>query len=86
MFGFHAYMYGQVSDAYLQRAFFLEALCLRYRVPLAAVALQFSLCDHRIASTIVGISRPERLQETVKLTQHILPEDIWKEITEIPRN
>ena len=79
------YMYGRASDAYLQRAFSLEALCLRYRVPLAAVALQFSLRDPRIASTIVGISRPERLQETVKLAQHVLPEEIWEEIADKER-
>ena len=77
------YMYGQASDAYLQRAFSLEALCLRYGVPLAAVALQFSLRDPRIASTIVGVSKPERLQKTVELAQQVLPEDIWKEIAEL---
>ena len=78
------YMYGQASNAYLQRAFSLEALCQRYHVPLAAVALQFSTRDPRIASTIVGISKPERLQETVRLAQHVLPENIWQEIAEIP--
>lgn len=78
------YMYGQASEAYLQRAFSLETLCLRYQVPLAAVALQFSLRDARIASTIVGISKPERLQETVRLAQFVLPEQIWEEIAKIP--
>jgi D-threo-aldose 1-dehydrogenase len=77
------YMYGQASDAYLQRAISLEALCLGYQVPLAAVALQFSLRDPRIASTIVGISKPERLHETVGLAQQALPKDIWEEIAEL---
>ena len=79
------YMYGRASDAYLQRAFSLEALCLRYHVPLATVALQFSLRDTRIASTIVGISKLERLQETVELAQQAIPEDIWKEIADKER-
>jgi D-threo-aldose 1-dehydrogenase len=78
------YMYGQASDAYLQRAVSLEALCQRYHVPLAAVALQFSLRDPRIASTIVGISKPERIQETVGLAQYVLPEAIWEEIAALP--
>ncbi len=77
------YMYGQAPDAYLQRAFSLEALCLRYQVPLAAVALQFSIRDPRITSTIVGISKPERLQETIWLSQMDLPAGIWEEIVEI---
>jgi len=79
------YMYGRASDAYLQRAFSLEALCLRYQVPLAAVALQFSLRDPRLASTIVGISKPERLLETVELAQQVLPKDIWEEIADKER-
>ncbi|HEY0755975.1 MAG TPA: aldo/keto reductase [Ktedonobacteraceae bacterium] len=80
------YMYSQASDTYLRRAFSLEALCLRYQVPLAAVALQFSLRDPRIASTIVGISKPERLQETVELAQQVLPENLWEEIEELMWN
>ena len=78
------YMYDQASDAHLQRAFSLEALCQRYHVPLAAVALQFSLRDPRIASTIVGISKPERIQETLRLAQLHIPEDLWEEIAALP--
>lgn len=78
------YMYGQASDAHLQRAFSLEALCQRYDVPLAAVALHFSLRDPRIASTIVGISKPERIQETLRLAQLPIPEDLWEEIAALP--
>ena len=64
------YAYGQASDAYLERAFALEALCQEHGVPLAAVALQFSLRDPRIVSTIVGISKPERLAQTLALAQY----------------
>jgi D-threo-aldose 1-dehydrogenase len=76
------YMYDQAPETYLHRAFALEALCQRYGVPLAAAALQFSLRDPRIASTIIGISKPERLQETLRLAQPI-PEQLWEEIAEV---
>ncbi|HLL78204.1 MAG TPA: aldo/keto reductase, partial [Ktedonobacteraceae bacterium] len=39
------YMYGQASPELLERAERMEAACERYGVPLAAAALQFSLCD-----------------------------------------
>lgn len=78
------YMYGPASDAYLQRAFALEALCQDAGMPLAAAALQFSLRDSRIVSTIVGISQQERLQETIRLAQMAVPEILWKEIARIP--
>jgi D-threo-aldose 1-dehydrogenase len=77
------YMYDQASEVYLHRAFALEAICQRHAIPLAAVALQFSLRNPRIASTIVGISRTERLQETLRLAQHPIPQDLWEEIAEI---
>jgi D-threo-aldose 1-dehydrogenase len=50
------YMYGEASLQVLVRAFNMEERCHRYNVPLAAVALQFSLWDVRVTSTIVGIT------------------------------
>jgi D-threo-aldose 1-dehydrogenase len=45
--------------------------------------LQFSLRDPRIVSTVVGMTKPERVQETVALAQHSIPEALWKEIEKI---
>jgi D-threo-aldose 1-dehydrogenase len=61
----------------------MEALCQRYALPLAAAALQFSLRDPRISSTIVGISRPERIAETITLAQYPIPEAFWEELVSI---
>jgi D-threo-aldose 1-dehydrogenase len=77
---FPRYMYGQASEDLLKRAFQLETLCTRYQIPLAAVALQFSLRDPRIASTIVGVSRPERIPETVVLAEYPIPAALWDEL------
>jgi D-threo-aldose 1-dehydrogenase len=74
------YAYGQASGAYLDRAFALETLCQRHNVPLAAVALQFSLRDPRIVSTIVGISKPERLAQTLALARFPISPVVWDEI------
>ena len=77
------YMYGAASEDMLRQARLMEAACTRYQVPLAAAALHFSLRDPRITSTIIGISRPERLAATVALTQQEIPEDLWKELETI---
>jgi len=74
------YMYGPAPAEYLRRAAALEALCQRYQVPLAAVALQFSLRDPRIVSTIVGMSKPERLAETLALARTPIPEELWQDV------
>ena len=52
------YCYAPASEAILARAREIEALCRRYGTPLAVAALQFSLRDARVASTIVGLSAP----------------------------
>ena len=47
--------------------------------------LPVSLRDVRIASTIVGISRPECLSETLRLAQLSVPEELWAELDTIYR-
>lgn len=71
------YMYDEAPQVLIERARQLEALCQRYQVPLAALALQFSLRDPRITSTIVGMTRPERVAETIALAHHPIPDELW---------
>src|SRR5205823_10227904 len=80
------YMYGQASPDLLRRARQMEEACKRHGLPLAAAALQFSLRDARITSTIVGITRPERLAETLKLAQHPISDELWAELDSIYRS
>lgn len=74
------YMYEEAPQDLLRRAKAMEKTCQRHDVPLAAAALQFSLRDPRITSTIVGLSKPERLNETVQLAQYPIPEALWGEL------
>jgi D-threo-aldose 1-dehydrogenase len=77
------YMYGQASAEQLRRAAALEALCQRYAVPLAAVALQFSLRDARLVATIVGMTKPERVAETLALARAPIPDELWRDVAEL---
>jgi D-threo-aldose 1-dehydrogenase len=58
----------------------MEAACARHGVPLAAAALQFSLRDPRIASTVVGFSRPERVDACVAHADTAIPDELWPEL------
>jgi D-threo-aldose 1-dehydrogenase len=42
--------------------------------------VQFSLREPRIISTIVGMSRPERIDQTVELATLPTPEALWGEL------
>jgi D-threo-aldose 1-dehydrogenase len=71
------YAYQDATDDVVDRARRIEALCREAGVPMAAVALQFSMRDSRIHSTIVGMSKPERLQQTVELASRAIPDGLW---------
>jgi D-threo-aldose 1-dehydrogenase len=71
------YAYQEAPDLIVERARAMAAICAEYNVPLAAAALQFSLRDPRITSTIIGMTRPERIAQTVELANHAIPDAIW---------
>lgn len=78
------YVYRNADEAILNRARRLQEICERHHVPLGAVALQFSLRDSRITSTIVGMARPEMIEETVLFAQYRIPDEVWEEIATVP--
>lgn len=77
------YSYVPASSDLLERATRMEDICRYNGVPLAAAALQFSLRDPRIVSTIVGVSRAERIRQMVDLANHPIPEHVWAELEEV---
>jgi len=78
------YAYQEAAGELVARAERLEALCARHGVPLAAAALQFSLREGRITSTIVGLDRPELVTRTLELAQQPIPAALWDELATIP--
>lgn len=79
------YCYAPASEATLTRVREMERLCASRDVPLAAAALQFSLRESRIASTIVGMSEPGRLEQTIALAECLVPDDLWEELLHLAR-
>jgi len=71
------YAYRPASADLRARAERIAELCMQYGVPLGAAALQFSLHDPRIAATVVGISRAERLAQIGTLAHHPIPDAFW---------
>jgi D-threo-aldose 1-dehydrogenase len=74
------YAYQEAPAEMIDRVRRMDEICRRYEVPLAAAALQFSLRDRRILSTIVGMSRPERIAQTLELARHPIPDALWPEL------
>jgi D-threo-aldose 1-dehydrogenase len=74
------YAYKQADEDQIEQVRQIQAVCQSHGVPLAAAALQFSLRDPRIDSTIIGMSRPERVAQTVALASHPIPAEMWTEL------
>jgi D-threo-aldose 1-dehydrogenase len=78
------YVYQEASEEMLAPVRRIEAICAKHRIPVGAAALQFSLRDPRIASTICGVSKPERVQETIAWATHPIPAEAWAELKAVP--
>ena len=71
------YAYRKAPQEMVEQVRAMEKECREFGVPLAAPALQFSLRDPRVISTVVGLSRPERVQQTLELATHPIPDELW---------
>jgi D-threo-aldose 1-dehydrogenase len=71
------YAYQDASPLLVERTRQLAAVCQKFAVPLPAAALQFSLGDPRVTTTVVGMTKPERVAQTLELARYPLPDDLW---------
>lgn len=78
------YVYQAASAAALDPIRRIEAICRRHGAPPGAVALQFSMRDARIASTICGVSKPERVKQTLDWARFPVPEAVWEDLKALP--
>lgn len=74
------FAYRPATEDIMRRVKELEKICEEYNVPLKTVALHFSLRDPRITSTIIGVSKPSRIADTIQIYETVVPDEIWKEI------
>ncbi|WP_414470768.1 aldo/keto reductase [Microvirga sp. M2] len=77
---YRRYVYQEASDAMLDPVRRVEAVCARHDVPPGAAALQFSMRDPRITATICGVSRPERVEQTLEWARWPVPQAVWDEL------
>ncbi|WP_454296443.1 aldo/keto reductase [Salana multivorans] len=77
------YCYQPAGEEVIARVRRMEEVCADHGVPLAAAALQFSTRDERVASTVVGMSSPERLAQVRDLLETPIPEGLWSDLADL---
>jgi len=74
------YDYGIAPQSVIDRVRRLESHCERYRVPLAAAALQFPLAHPRVASVIPGLGSRLHIERTLEGFERNIPDAFWYDL------
>lgn len=74
------YAYRDTGESVRDAVRSMQRACAEHNVPLAAAALQFSLRDPRVTSTVVGVSEPGRIATTLELATIAIPQQLWDEL------
>jgi D-threo-aldose 1-dehydrogenase len=75
--------YQDADEAALRPVREIEDICARDGVSPGAAALQFSLRDTRIASTVVGVSKPDRVRQTIDWATAEVPEQVFADLARV---
>ena len=81
--GSPTYGYRPAKKATVAAAQQLGALCREWNTDLPTAALQFSLRDPRIHMSVVGISKPERIQRLLDSANVELPDQFWTAVDDL---
>ncbi len=81
---YRRYVYQEASEGMLDPIRRIEAICARHNIPPGAAALQFSMRDKRVTSTICGVSKPERVRQTLEWAAWPIPDAAWDELLALP--
>ena len=76
--------YQDASEEKLAPAREFEKVCKKHNVEMGAAALQFSLRDKRIASTICGVTSIESIEKNLKWANCEISLEFWEEVLKLP--
>lgn len=77
------YAYSEPPESILEKVSRIKEICAKYNVSPVAAAIQFSLRDPRITSTVVGISDHNQIAQNINYATTLIPPDFWCEIQSI---
>ena len=76
--------YQNATEEKLAPAREFEKVCKKHNVELGAAALQFSLRDNRITSTICGVTSVESIEKNLAWANAEISDEFWDEISKLP--
>jgi D-threo-aldose 1-dehydrogenase len=77
------YHYGTAPSELLAAVDAMGGACEAHGIPLPAAALQFSVRDARVSSTIAGVVSPRQFDETLELLDIDIPDELWSQLDQL---
>jgi len=75
--------YQDADEAALSPVRAVEEVCAQHGVPPGALALQLSTKNTMITSTVAGVSKPERVAQTLEWASTVIPQIVWDEVEKL---
>lgn len=72
--------YQDVDASKLEPVRRIEQICAAHGIAPGAAALQFSMQDPRVASTVIGVSKAERVVQTLDWAAQAISPAVWAEL------
>ncbi len=72
--------YEPVTQAWLDKALRIKAVCDRHGVPLKAAAIQFPLGHPAVATILAGSRSVAEVEDNAAMLGHPIPNDLWAEL------
>ena len=76
--------YQDVTEEKLAPAREIEKVCKKHNVEMGAAALQFSMKDERVTSTLCGVTSVQSIEKNLSWAETSIPEKFWDEILKLP--
>jgi D-threo-aldose 1-dehydrogenase len=76
--------YQEADDQALAPVRALEALCADYSIAPGSAALQFSMRSSAVTSTVIGVSKPDRIEQTLNWADDDIPDAFWEAFAKLP--
>ena len=74
------YAYRPAPKDVLDRITAMQSLCEQAGVTLGAAALQYSLRNQHVTSTVVGTATPEHVDALIDIASKPLPDELWEQL------
>ncbi len=74
------YFYDKIPEDVKKKYLKIAKICENYNVPVPAAAIQFSYSNKLISSMILGMDKPEQIQQNIDFLNYNIPQELWDDL------